>query len=647
MRYSNTLQNTDRRLLSLLDIAYVVVLLPLLLVLKAPMLFFLTVVVFLILFQKKRGNITIILAALLGLFGIFLSLYGSFNFLGLSRLKLFIELLVYLLLLAVSLQRLTEKVNFYLLVSPILLLALSLFFFHSIGMLLYVIFEVGVLLWVILAYRMHTDMKQSVRMAMMMFLFSLPWVVVLFIVFPRISFEYATYGFKGDDVVRMGHDGTMYLNSKALLVPSDRVVMEVGFKENKLPDGTLYFRGSVLYYDKLDHWEPISPAFIRKKTLSYKSMDGWIDYKVTLYPTKKRWLYLLDMPFESPEKTVIDADFVTRYAKKVTQPLRYKATSVLHYEMEGELDKITKRASLEVDVTKNPKAVEGARKIKEANRDPKQRADAIMQYFKAQGLVYSLQPKPLDLNRSVDSFLFDTKTGYCVHFASAFVNMARMAEIPARVVTGYKSDKKDGVVNYLVVKEKDAHAWAELFLDNKWVRYEPTATAKTMSWETLEILNDADEKDMWSETNLYLMYLKYQVETWIIEYSYLRQLQLLQKARNNPLFVIKFAAAIGLVILISIFIARYFRRPVCHERLLCLLTPLLERIEKEGYPRADGETMFQLLSRYAPESRDPHLIEKINETYEQIRYGGNTSEELFQEMGMLVKTYIKQPKKGQ
>ncbi len=233
-------------------------------------------IVFLLLFFKQTPakNLLIFFVFLLGVLAVYLSLYGAFSFRGLSRLKLFIELLIYVLLVVVTMQRLTRKINFYLLISPFLFLALSLFFYHGMLMLIYVIFEIFFLLWMILAHRMEGDLLEAFRSSMVMFMYSLPWVVVLFIFFPRISFEHATYGFKGETVKRMGHDGTMYLDGNAQLVPSERIVMEVGFDRQIPSPSTLYFRGSILYIDKKDHWEPMPGPHQTKEQASYSAIKG-------------------------------------------------------------------------------------------------------------------------------------------------------------------------------------------------------------------------------------------------------------------------------------------------------------------------------------------------------------------------------------
>jgi len=360
------LQDIKLSPLSLLDIAYIIVLLPLMLILKVPMLIFSFMVLALLFFQKTPAHkYLIVFVFLMGILALFLSLYGVFSFRGLSRLKLFLELLVYVLLIVVSMQRLKREINFYLLLSPILFLALSLFFFHGIVMLSYVIFEIFFLLWLILAHRMEGDMIESFRASMVMFMYSLPWVVVLFIFFPRISFDHANYGFKGETVQRMGHDGTMFLDRKALLVPSDRIVMEVGFDKEVPASNSLYFRGSILYLDKKDHWEPL-PFYIKRESQAYYVIEGEkIDYKVTLYPTQKRWIYMLDMPSRAVRDATLDRDLISTLKKPIKEPVHYAASSTLSPKFHDILDQNTLNASLNFDKAHNTQTYQEAQKIKE------------------------------------------------------------------------------------------------------------------------------------------------------------------------------------------------------------------------------------------------------------------------------------------
>lgn len=625
-----------------LDVAYIIVLLPLMLVLKVPMLVFSFMVLALLFFNKKPAHkYLIVFVFLMGLLALFLSLYGVFSFRGLSRLKLFLELLVYVLIIVVSMQRLTRDINFYLLLSPVLFLALSLFFFHGIVMLTYVIFEIFFLLWLILAHRMGADMIESFRASMVMFMYSLPWVVVLFIFFPRISFDHANYGFKGETVQRMGHDGTMFLDRKALLVPSDRIVMEVGFEKEVPSSDSLYFRGSILYIDKKDHWEPL-PIYIKRESKPYYPTNGeMVEYKVTLYPTQKHWIYLLDMPSHAVKDADLDRDLISTVEKPVKEPMHYAASSALSSKFHDILDENTLHAALNFNKEHNPKTYQEAQKIKELFNSPEKKVSALVKFFQNQSLTYSLKPEALDINNTTDSFLFDKRLGYCVHFASSFVTMARMTGIPSRIVTGYKADKINSLNNYLAVKERDAHAWAELYINEHWIRVETTSTASGIEGETAEALGtnntDKENNPLIERANLYLMYVKYQVETWILYYSNIRQLQLLQYAKENPRFIFLFVLSLLVLVLVTFSITLYFRRPRCTHKILCVLEPLLKKLKKDGYSREKGETLHQYFLRYMKDHPHENSIKEVDKYYETISYGGDTSAATMKQLKSVVK----------
>ena len=638
----STLQNIKPTPLSLLDTSYIIVALPLMLILKVPMLIFVFLVLVLIKIYKAPAKPVVIIGVfILGIFALFLSLYGAFSFQGLSRLKLFLELLVYILIIVISMQRLTKVINFYLLISPILLLALSLFFFHGMMMLIYVIFEIFFLLWMILSHRMGSNLVESFRTSMVMFMYSLPWVVLLFIFFPRISFEHPSYGFRGEVVRHTGHDGTMFLDNKSLLVPSNRIVMEVGFAEAIPPIGVLYFRGSILYIDKKDHWEPLPKYIKRGNKQYYRDSNPSINYKVTLYPTNKKWLYLLDMPSFGVKNSSLDRDLITTVKKNIDEPIYYQATSRLSSSYPDKLDSYMRRVTTNFDRHSNLQAYKEALKIKNSSTDNTKRAKAIIKLFQEQNLTYSLKIGSLDLNNSTDSFLFKQKYGYCVHFASSFVTMARMVGIPSRIVTGYKSDRSNSLNNYLPVREKDAHAWAELYIDGAWRRYEATATASIIEAQTNNEQAQTEINKNQEKINLYLMYIKYKVETWILYYSNIRQLQLLKYAKDNPQFILFFTLSILLLILVTFIIISYFRRPACGHIALCTIQPLLRHLKKQGYRREKDETLHQYLIRYAKDNPNNNMILEVDRYYEKIYYGNDSSKESIKALKRVVKESIR------
>ncbi len=222
-----------------------------------------------------------------------------------------------------------------------------------------------------------------------------------------------------------------------------------------------------------------------------------------------------------------------------------------------------------------------------------------------------------------------------------------MAGIPSRIVTGYKADKANSLNNYLAVKERDAHAWAELYMDEHWVRFETTSTATYVESE-IETLNgqDSEQKkgsDLYEKVNLYLMYTKYKVETWILYYSNIRQLQLLQYAKNNPTFVLKFVLSLMLLVLVTMIIIAYFRRPVYSSQAIGILQPLLKKLKKEGYIRGNEETLHQYFLRYMQNNPNNHAIADVDRYYEKITYGGDNSEVSMKTLKKMVRTSVSSP----
>jgi transglutaminase-like putative cysteine protease len=97
----------------------------------------------------------------------------------------------------------------------------------------------------------------------------------------------------------------------------------------------------------------------------------------------------------------------------------------------------------------------------------------------------------------VDEFVFESRRGWCEQVASTLVVMLRSVGVPARVATGFVTGKRDPLTGRYVVRERDAHAWAEVYFPGVgWQGFDPTASvplageaANAKSW--LEQARDA------------------------------------------------------------------------------------------------------------------------------------------------------------
>ena len=97
----------------------------------------------------------------------------------------------------------------------------------------------------------------------------------------------------------------------------------------------------------------------------------------------------------------------------------------------------------------------------------------MLRHIRDGGYDYTLSPGEYGRD-AVDEFWLDRKTGFCEHFAAAFVVVMRAAGFPARIVTGYQGSDTEPVDGYYIVRQSSAHAWAEYWQTGTgWIRADP------------------------------------------------------------------------------------------------------------------------------------------------------------------------------
>ncbi len=317
----------------------------------------------------------------------------------------------------------------------------------------------------------------------------LPLAVMLFLLFPRISGP--LWGVPADYSAKSGLSDHMAPGIISELSLSDAVAFRVDFDGAVPPPWLLYWRGPVLTdFDGRDWTLPTQRSlgsFVRPEGRA-------VIYTVTLEPHWKPWLFALDLPASLPQMTVdsetdsVNTDFdaiLTRQQQllarqPITQPLRYQQTSILRNAYPAGRGAVLDREMhenlrLPTEAGRsNPKTQDFARELRGRHPDDAAYIDAVLDWFHNEPFVYTLAPPPLG-DDSIDGFLFATRRGFCEHYASAFVVMLRAAGIPARVVTGYQGGTINPIGNYMIVRQSDAHAWAEALVDGRWRRFDPTA----------------------------------------------------------------------------------------------------------------------------------------------------------------------------
>jgi transglutaminase-like putative cysteine protease len=127
---------------------------------------------------------------------------------------------------------------------------------------------------------------------------------------------------------------------------------------------------------------------------------------------------------------------------------------------------------------------------------PYEKAQAIEEYLRANypyDLEISAPPEDADV---ADYFLFELKRGYCDYYATAMVVLARSSGLPARFVSGYAPGAYDASNAQYIVREMDAHSWAEVYFPGiGWVEFEPTASQPEIERMEEEVPQPADQSD--------------------------------------------------------------------------------------------------------------------------------------------------------
>jgi len=309
---------------------------------------------------------------------------------------------------------------------------------------------------------------------------AIPFAVLFFLVFPRLGSP--IWG--SPDIFGEGKTGisdTMSPGSIIELFMDDSPAFRVTFKGGKKPDNSqLYWRGPVLWNFDGRTWSRKKSRSLRHTIRQYQ-VDDAIEYQIELESTGQNFMFGLDYVIEAPEKAFLLPDSMLYSPTKINQLKYYDLKSLMLNRFYQTISTSNKALLLDFPAQQNQQTLNMMREWRSQGDNDNQIINRALSWFNQQAFYYSYSPPALT-GEVIDDFLFDSRRGFCEHYASSFVIMMRMAGIPARVVTGYQGGVDNG--EYLLVKQSDAHAWAEVYIeadseaDNQlgyWLRVDPTS----------------------------------------------------------------------------------------------------------------------------------------------------------------------------
>lgn len=350
----------------------------------------------------------------------------------------------------------------------------ALFFNQSVLLLLYV----GVVVVAITGVLWHYNSQQPglswralLRPMAGLFLPAAPVMILLFILFPRVSGP--LWGLP--DTARSGLTGisdTMEPGSISQLVQSDAVAFRVEFSGEPPEQRHLYWRGPVMVHTDGRKWSADKGRYQRH---FLPEVEGErFDYILTQEPSDLHWVYALEMPDALPDATYLSSNHELKSWQAIRVRKRYQLAAHASYRMSDSSRQLQR--ALQLPEEAHPRARQLAARWLQEDDESVALVQRALDYFRTRGFSYTLTPGVLR-GDPIDNLLFEARRGFCGHYAAAFVVLMRAAGVPARIVTGYQGGELNPVANYLTIHQFHAHAWSEVYLDqaDSWVRVDPTA----------------------------------------------------------------------------------------------------------------------------------------------------------------------------
>jgi transglutaminase-like putative cysteine protease len=302
---------------------------------------------------------------------------------------------------------------------------------------------------------------------------ALPLALVFWLLFPR--FAAPLWQVPNDSqTAASGLSDSMSPGDITQLALSDEIAFRVRFASAAPPAKARYWRGPVL--DSFDGhtWTRSTRGLAGSAPL--RPQGPAYQYTVMMEPHRHRWIFMLDWPatWDLPHAE-LSADYTLMQPDTLSRPIDVIGTSYTQVQSAEPLSQNMRRRDTHLPPNRNPRTAGLAQQLRSAHPNDMDYVRAVLDMFTQQPFFYTLTPPKLSDN-SVDEFLFDTKRGFCGHYASAFVALMRAAGIPARVVTGYQGGTRNPYGDYWIVRQSDAHAWTEVWIEPQgWVRMDPTA----------------------------------------------------------------------------------------------------------------------------------------------------------------------------
>lgn len=563
---------------------------------------------------------------------------------------------LFVLALGLKLLEIKNRRDLYLITYLAFIVASSLFLYQqSILMAVYILFVCCVLLaTLVIINSQQPQTWAALKKSSIIIAQALPIAAVLFVLFPRVEAPRWML-FKNETKSKLGLSETIEPGSISDLGMSAELVFRVKFKGKVPPPELRYWRGPTFSYTDGKRWTHTGDLTMNAFLDTPQFRGQAYEYTLLMEPQPQNWVFGLEMPAKFSTNLQQNATYQLISMEPPNTRAEYQISSYPDYNT-GYLTKSEYRDNVQLPGTASAEINALVTKLHGFDRPPEVFIQALLQHFRTEKFHYTLTPPLMD-EKPIETFLFKTRYGFCSHYATAFVYLMRVAHIPARVIGGYQGGEMNKVGQFLEVRQADAHAWAEVWLENKgWVRFDPTSAVAPERVEQgvnveRQVANQAVDFSPMVLDNKAYAWLKqarqiwqsvdYSWQRWVINYDRANQSEFLSGLGIHNLRAMFYAMLYVITFITAVlawFVLKNNRRHA--DKVVLVYEKFCRKLTKAQLQRHSNEGARDFAARAS--SRLPDYAEKINAItglYLQLRYGKNPTPQLFQQLTQLVASF--------
>lgn len=558
--------------------------------------------------------------------------------------------------LALKFMELRKTRDVYLTIYLAFVMAATQFLYQQSLIMLAYIFIVVILLLAVLVTQNSRAMATlpAIKMAAMLGMQALPIALAIFFLFPRIDAPRLQWLSERNHRLSSLSD-FIEPGSISDLSLSEELVFRVRFFGPLPPPSLRYWRGPVMTHTDGKRWTQSKVTNQNTKSEEPSVSGNLFQYVILMEPQGKNWVFALDMPVDYPPQLQRNAYYQLTTSLNPERRSEYRIDSYPAFHT-GAISSVHLQEALQLPSEPSQRIKSLIRLLHGYDTPPEVYISELLRHFRMENFRYTLTPPKLQDN-PIETFLFETRSGFCSHYASTFVYLMRAANIPARIVSGFLGGTYNDVGHFLEVRQKDAHAWAEVWLPDKgWTRVDPTAA---IAPERIENAYDVDSLfpdgeiifddvnaggavDQWlGQLQSLWGSADYNWQHWIINYNSLNQANTLSRfgirdAKSMVLWLTLIVAVMMAVIgtFLLFFRAHDTDRVVWAYRRFC------NKLARKGLIRHQSEGARDFAERakirIPGHSED---IDRITELFIRLRYGRLPQPSDVKQLGRLVSLF--------